>query len=495
MIISERIFRIFGTLVVVIAIVTVGAACQQVYGVLDSRQAAKKTQAKAPAIATYAGALSLSPASGPAGTLVKATGKGFDPGVSMDIVWQGFQGSWKVKDAQFLGRDFQDRLEPLATVQTDAGGGFDTSFTVPQGFGFEHDVLVMQDGVTRNKAGFDVAMEMSVSPRQGPVGTPIVLAAKGIGWRPLENSWAVIYDNKFTGWLSAVTTYGAATGIIPAAGAPGKHMIQIVHASSTFPYMNMQQSPRPDRPTWTFEFTIADGPPVLPSPMSAQALSPETGPPAAGSGPRLGLSPDSGTIGTPVALRGAGLPPGQDVQLLWSRVVGSRVSGEGWSEDFIPLTSVSSGQDGSLDYSFAVPDDLGGPHTIEARVNGQKLAGTSFTVTPSAFPIEPASGPAGTDITIHLKGVGWTETANIYTLVYDNANVGYACGFNSQGDVTINLPATGDPGWHFIDLYPAIYKGKDMDQTNVFRIPQLSYKDDHPGERLPAFHFAFEVTK
>jgi hypothetical protein len=76
--------------------------------------------------------------------------------------------------------------------------------------------------------------------------------------------------------------------------------------------------------------------------------------------------------------------------------------------------------------------------------------------------------------------VGWTETANIYTVVYDNNYIGYACAFNSQGDVEIFLKASGEPGWHFIDLYPAIYKGKETRPLN-FRIPQLSYAHDHPG--------------
>jgi hypothetical protein len=90
--------------------------------------------------------------------------------------------------------------------------------------------------------------------------------------------------------------------------------------------------------------------------------------------------------------------------------------------------------------------------------------------------------------------VGWTETANIYTVVYDNNYIGYACAFNSQGDVEIFLKASGEPGWHFIDLYPAIYKGKETRPLN-FRIPQLSYAHDHPGEDLPRFRFAFEVTE
>ena len=91
-----------------------------------------------------------------------------------------------------------------------------------------------------------------------------------------------------------------------------------------------------------------------------------------------------------------------------------------------------------------------------------------------------------------MKG-GWTETANIYRVVYDNNYIGYACAFNSQGDVEILLNATGEPGWHFIDLYPAIYKGKETRPLN-FRIPQLTYADDRPGEDLARFRFAIEMT-
>jgi hypothetical protein len=59
--------------------------------------------------------------------------------------------------------------------------------------------------------------------------------------------------------------------------------------------------------------------------------------------------------------------------------------------------------------------------------------------------------------------------------------------------VEIFMQVTGEPGWHFIDLYPAIYKGKET-RPNNYRLPQLTYADDHPGEDLPRFRFAFEVT-
>ncbi len=67
--------------------------------------------------------------------------------------------------------------------------------------------------------------------------------------------------------------------------------------------------------------------------------------------------------------------------------------------------------------------------------------------------------PAGSDIKIVLKGVGWSEVDNVYVMTYDNSITGYACGFNSAGDVTINMKATGAPGWRLNDLWPSNYVG------------------------------------
>jgi hypothetical protein len=67
------------------------------------------------------------------------------------------------------------------------------------------------------------------------------------------------------------------------------------------------------------------------------------------------------------------------------------------------------------------------------------------------------------------------------------------CGFNSQGDVIINFNAAGSPGMHLIDFYPGIYQGPDNEQQ-LYRLPQLTYADDHPGNKIPALRFAFDVT-
>jgi hypothetical protein len=122
------------------------------------------------------------------------------------------------------------------------------------------------------------------------------------------------------------------------------------------------------------------------------------------------------------------------------------------------------------------------------------LARAFFVIETNIVSISPASGPAGTPVTIHLNGVGWTEYDNIYVATYDNSYMGYACGFNSQGDVVINFTATGEPGEHLIDLYPGIYQGPPNESQQLYRLPQLTYADDHPGNKIPALRFTFEVT-
>jgi hypothetical protein len=448
--------------------------------------------------AEFVGKIALSPDHGPGGTLVTITGSGLPANATLDLVWQTVKGSWVLRgpmQEEYHGRRFDLAFLPLLKVATDTRGELEATFKAPDDYGWYHDVLLMKDGVIRNKAAFKIDMQVTVSPPRGPLGAPITIDVKGIGWQNMENSWMVIYDNRFTGWLSSVTTQGRARAIIPATGGLGQHVIQIVHGAFTFPYMNMQQSPRPERPTFAFTFTVTPGQPVLPPKAESQALPLRRGAVPAGSGPAIWTDIAVGTVGTAFRLMGRGLPAGEPLDVTWETVVGNRVSGDGWGDQSEVIAKAVVDASGNIALPLKARDDVGGPHPITVRLAGKTLAQTSFLLTPSAFALEPASGPTGTTFTIHLKGVGWTETANIYHIVYDNAYVGYACGFNSQGDVRVFLKATGGPGWHFIDLYPGIYRGRDVGGVNNFRIPQLTFAADHPGERLPAFRFAFFVTK
>ena len=114
---------------------------------------------------------------------------------------------------------------------------------MPEDFGFMHDIVLQQDGRVFTQVGFSIDMTVEISPKSGPVGTPIAVEVSGIGWRPLVNSWNLLYDNNFTGWISSVTTHGSASFAIPATGEPGVHILEVLHGELTFPYRNMPQSP------------------------------------------------------------------------------------------------------------------------------------------------------------------------------------------------------------------------------------------------------------
>ncbi len=448
----------------------------------------------------FVGSASVDPISAPIGSDIIVSGTGMPADQVLDLVWNTFEGLFDIQGdflEEYHGRIFKDVKYTITTVQTDADGNFQGSITVPEDFGFNHNITIEVDGKVLNRTGFSIEPTASLEQESGPLGSPITIIMTGIGPNSMENSWTVMYDNKYTGFLSAVTTGGTATAVIPATGGLGKHSIRIIHGGFQYPYLNSQQNPRPDQPIISLEFTITEGEPVLPSSVEDQRFATKSGsaPTDETSEPVLWVDPMEGPNGIEATLYGSGFSSGKDVMFNWVSVSGNRVSGLGWEEIFAELGTATVDEDGNLSHDFAVPEDLGGNHRINAIIDGNVIASTGLTLKPSALPLEVSSGPVGTEIKINLKGVGWTETANIYTLVYDNAYLGYACGFNSQGDITIFLPLAGDPGWHFIDLYPAIYKGKEIKGTQNFRIPQLTYQEDHPGEDLPAFHFAVEVTE
>jgi hypothetical protein len=322
-----------------------------------------------------------------------------------------------------------------------------------------------------------------------PVGTPLPVEVHGIGWRELEDSWVMLYDNRYTGWISVTTTHGSARFTVPATGGPGRHVIEVIHSDFTFPYRNKQQSPSPDRPQFKIGFNIVPGPAALPAPPQRQAQTEVRRLPPQG---ELVATPAFSGVNQPVVVRGSGFAPGKAVALNWMTYTGNRMTGRGWEENSRTVADATADASGNVAFRFNAPDDLGGAHVLWADAAGARKTGT-FWIAPSAFPLDVERGPVETTFKIHLKGVGWSETANIYTVVYDNGLSGYACGFNSQGDVEIIMQATGEPGWHYIDLYPAIYKGKETRPIN-YRLPQLTGDQDHPGEDLPIFRFAFEVT-
>jgi hypothetical protein len=444
----------------------------------------------------YVGRLEVSPKNGPAGAPVTLSAEGLPAGQEFEFVWVTANGEWKVSNNEYHGRQYTPVAYRIAKAKSDQAGRLSTTFIAPDDFGYAHDIVLQQGSRLFTQVSFSLDMVVEISPKSGPVGTPIHVDIKGIGFRSLYNSWDLVYDNNFTGWMSAITTHGSASFTIPATGAVGDHILEVIHGELTTPYRNPEQNPAPGRPRWAIPFTITEGPAVLPPPPEQQAQKIVRVLPPPG---ELAATPLFTGVGEPALVRAEGLVPGKSYQLNWTRVTGNRMMGVGaelpgraWEESSKPVADSKADASGHAEFQFSTPDDLGGTHGLWIQAGTTKKFG-AHVIKPTALPLDVTRGPVGTTFTIHLKGVGWTETANILHMNYDNNYTGYVCAFNSQGDVEIFIKATGTPGWHFIDLYPGIYKGTET-RPNNYRIPQLTYADDHPGEDLPAFHYAFEVT-
>ena len=166
--------------------------------------------------------LKTSPERGNVGTQFSISGEGLPAGREMEFVWATWDGSYVMKTTaetvQFFERKFEPKRAPLGRAAADAQGRIAATFTAPEDYGEIHDIYGVLDGQDVAKAGFRLVRHVTVSPLQGPVGTPITIRVDGLGWKPYEGTLGVRWDNSYTGFISAVTTRGTTTGQIRAAG-------------------------------------------------------------------------------------------------------------------------------------------------------------------------------------------------------------------------------------------------------------------------------------
>jgi hypothetical protein len=288
------------------------------------------------------------------------------------------------------------------------------------------------------------------------------------------------------------------------------HVISYEGSSHTVPYLNMEQSPVP----WTgahkltFRVTKDNGAPkptldwpAKVTPTMTERTTVLSTNVAAGSAAKMQLDSESGPILTKVNVTAQGLTPNVPAALQWTSVVGNRVNCTGTCWNFVnqQLGSAQVGADGSLKTQIQIPDGLGGWHAVQVVQGGQIKAQMSYYVKRS-FVNAPKVVKAGESLIVEIKGVGWTQIDNTVAVTYDNSYIGYACGFNSNGYVRIQLTATGDPGTHLIDFYPLLYTQQPAyPYSQLGMVPLLGYANDAPGLAagydLPAYRLAIKVVK
>lgn len=488
--------------------------------------------------------LSVTPAQGVVGDPIVVTGKAMTANTTFTLTWSTSDASWVAEiqpnTVNYMGTSTVNYNVDMATVTTDANGNFTYSTKIPSDWGGVHDIYVVKDGVGAGHGGLQVARSFSMTPKSGPVGTPITVTYTGLGPKLYAAGSALIYDNKFAGEMQARWTRGTAKAVIIASGKVGPHYVQANEAIS-FSYLNVMQSPVPYANSGFGKFTITKDPgapkpwiqwpsKVTPSvtqrtTLSTSGLDPATKAVAT-------LSVESGPVRTTTMVNVTGLSTTGSHQIVWATVVGNRVncSGTCWVYNSLPLATVDV-TSSTLSKEVTIPDHLGGWHVIQIKQGDAIEAQASFYVKESIMPFYDKSGKVigqgiatadlsgsaaafakggagtptntfkeGDEFTISLKGVGWTQFDNTLAVTYDNSYIGYGCGFNSNGYLVVHLKAIGGVGTHIIDLRPLLYTQQPSFASTPYGMtPVLTFDRDFAGlalgYQIPAFHFAINIVK
>ena len=471
--------------------------------------------------------LNVIPKEGVTGTPVTISGSGLPAKEPVTITWSTAKVNWeldpRVDSVDYLGTAPVEKLSvALATATTSSSGSFSVSLKAPDDFGGPHEIAAVVEGVeVGDGAVFTIDRSATMTPKKGPIGTPITITYHGLGSSLFEGGASVTYDNHFTGAVTAYWTRGTAQMKIRASGPVGKHTIQIGD-SITFTYLNIQQSPIPwgagDTATGagsTFTFTVKKDKgrpkpamewPVSVAPTIGSRTTLQASAVAAGSTATATLTPTSGPVQTSVEVSASGLA-NAPVTLTWLTVLGSRVNcpkSTCWNFVSVPLDNSESltPSGGSLKAKITAPEGLGGWHAVQLTQGGKVVAQTPFYVKRSVVGrgVSSLVLKEGQHFTVHLRGLGWTQLDNTIAVDYDNSYIGYGCGFNSNGDTVMNLVATGGPGTHLIDMYPQLYNSQPAYANTPYGVvPMLTFARDMPGLALgydlPAIRLAITVVK
>src|SRR4029453_2067828 len=258
--------------------------------------------------------------------------EGLPPNRKIDLVWGTVSGGWVIEEYyRFRGKRFANTTRAVAQVQVGSDGRVSIPFRIPEDYGGVHEVFLSEKGVPLAQGGVDVSQTFEMHPTEGPVGTPIEIRVKGLGWRTLESTWVVNWDNKEVGWVSATDTRGTAVARFRATGPAGDHPIKVYTGYMGQGYLNHEQAPNSYLPRPGFVFRVTPGRTAHTAYAEPYQKQPVPAADAEGEDASISIAPTQGPVLTRASLKANGLPPNTSVSLVWGTWEGSRVSGNGFA--------------------------------------------------------------------------------------------------------------------------------------------------------------------
>ncbi|MFW5918976.1 MAG: hypothetical protein ACOCSP_02240 [archaeon] len=459
--------------------------------------------------ADRSGDLLLGEQEGHVGDTVEVRGINLPASTQLSLHWQTFTGSWGILSAnEVVGPQYRPDTRQLKTVATDEEGRFRDEIDIPEDYGSSHTIELREGTDVLARSEFEIFPHFELLNDTAEMGEFFTVRGYGIGPNPVRNNFQLSWDLGTVGFMTGVKNGGTATASVRAVGPPGTHNLRVWRSYKGFPFLQSETQSqfgpvgRDTASQWDVEVTEPDSPPMaawtenMPDENPIQLHYPSVDRETEAT---LSITPSSGPPGTQAIVTGRNFPPNEVVDLVWHRHTGKRIDGNKIAphpqRDKLP--SVETDGDGKFQLDVEIPSDRGSSRPITAEVGGESVAITGFMMQPTITEFSPQSGPRGTEIDIEIAGTGWTLYENTNFLVYDNKMLGYFCGNSDSGEdgvVHLNFEAAGEPGYHFIDVYPTIFETNEGG-TGFECKPHLSYLDNHPVRPLPAHHFTFEITE
>lgn len=437
---------------------------------------------------------------------VAIRGLNFPAHERVELHWKTVTGQWGVLEANEVnGVQYRPREEHILTVETDDGGTFAETWEIPEDYGGEHTLQARDgDGETLAETTLAIRPWFELQNETAELGEFFTITGYGIGPNVVENNYQISWDNGTVGFITGVKNHGTATARVRAVGPVGQHELQVWRNYRGVPFLqNNTQSPFGEvaggrQYAWSVEVTEPETPPEdvwVESLLEEAPLPVHVPDPDVESDARIEVTPQCGPPGTDVVLRGREFPPGETVDLAWHTHEGHRVRDIPIRPEPVPgvLPTVEADENGAFQVEFEAPNDRGATRPITAAVGGETVATAGFMLQAKVLDVSPRTANPGEEIEIELSGIGWPTYENAYFFLYDNKPLGYVCGLEDRTAKTV-LPASGEPGYHFIDIYPSFFDVAD-DEPDFELKPHLSYLDNHPIRPLPGIHMAIEITE
>src|SRR5438034_381269 len=234
-----------------------------------------------------------------AGSAVQAAAGGLPAGKTVDLRWGTVTGGWVIEDYyHFRGKKYSETTSSLGRFPVDSSGRLYASFTIPEDYGGVHEVTAAIDGRTVVQGAINVSQTFAMMPTSGPAGTPIELKVTGLGWRTMESTWVVNWDNRELGFVSAAASHGSAIARFRATGPIGDHIVKLYTGWQGLGYLNYEQSPVAALPRPQFTFRTTPG--AVQQTAYAEPYQPQPTPKieVQKAGVQASLTPTQGPVGS-----------------------------------------------------------------------------------------------------------------------------------------------------------------------------------------------------